>query len=222
MNKNQHHTEDKLMAVYYKAVDFFEKNKKHVYITLSAIVIIAAGIILLMNKRKADDEKAAIELSKIYQVYSTGNFQQAINGDSLGNSKGLQFIVDEYGSSESGETAKIMLANSYYNIRDFDKAEKYFRDYSGKNKILKVSAEAGIGSVYEARNNFDEAAKMYEKAAGADKDNPFIDEYIFYAAKNYYRADKKDEAKKLFDKLKENYPKSKYIQESEKYRLTYN
>lgn len=222
MTKHQHHTEDKLMAVYYKAVDFFEENKKHVYTTLTAIIIIIAGIYLLMNKRKSDDEKAAVELAKVQQVYAAGNFQQAILGDSLGNSKGLQFIVDEYGSSESGETAKLMLANSYYNLRDFDKAEVYFKGYSGSNSLLKVSAEAGLASVYEAKNNFLEAAKLYEKAAGMDKDNPFTDQYIFYAAKNYYRADKLDEAKKLFNNLKEKYPKSKYVQESEKYRMVLN
>jgi tetratricopeptide (TPR) repeat protein len=222
MTKTQHHTEDKLMTVYYKAVDFFEKNKKNVYIVLSAVVIIIAGIVLFMNKRKADNEKASGELSKIQQIYSAGNFQQAVNGDSLGNSKGLQYIVDEYGSTETGEMAKIMLANSYFNLRDFDKAEKYFKDFSGSNKLLKVASVAGLASVYEARGNYTEAAKQFEKAANYDKENPFVDQYLFYAGKNYSRADDKAEAKKIFEKLKENFPKSKYNQESERYKVTFN
>ncbi len=219
MTKHQtHHTEDKLMAVYYKAADYFEKNKKNVYYVLSAIVIIIAGIILFTNKRKADNEKASLELSKIQQIYNAGNFQQAISGDSLGQSKGLQYIVDEYGSTETGNTAKLMLANSYFNLRDFDKAEKYYKDFSGSNKILAVSSVAGIASVDEARNNYSEAAKQFEKAASIDKENPFNDQYLFYAAKNYVRASKQEEAKKIFNRLKEEFPKSKYVAESERYK----
>ncbi len=222
MSKQTHHTEEKLMTTWYKVVDFFEKNKKHVYTALTIVVIAIAGIVLLVQKKKANNELAGVELSKIKGVYNADNFQQAVNGDSLGQSKGLQYIVDEFGSTENGEMAKIMLANSYYSLRDFDKAEKYYKDYSGSNAILKVSAVAGLAAVYEARNQFSEAAKQFEKAANMDKDNPFIDQYLFYAAKDYFRADNLAEAKKMFTKLKEDYPKSKFNAESEKYKSTMN
>lgn len=219
MNK-KHQTEDKLLAVYYKAVDFFEKNKKHLYIALSIVVIVIAGIVFLNNKRTADNEKAAVELSKIKDIYGSGNYQQAINGDSLGISKGLQNLVNEYGSTETGQAAKIMLANSYYNLRDFDNAEKYYKDYSGGNKLLEVASDAGIASVSEAKGNYEQAAKQFEKAANMDKTNPFIDQYLYYAAKNYFRADNLSESKKMLDKLKADFPKSKYNQESEKFKVS--
>ena len=218
MAKQKHQTEEKLMTVYYKAVDFFEKNKKHVYTALTILVIAIAGIILLVNKKKANNEIAGVELGKIKSVYDANNFQQAVNGDSLGISKGLQYIVEEYGSTDNGEMAKIMLANSYLNLRDFDKAEKYYKDYSGGNVLLKVAAAAGQASVLEARNNYTDAAKEFEKAAGIDKENPFVDQYLFYAAKNYYRANDFTAARNIFDKIKMDFPKSKYIAESEKYR----
>lgn len=218
MAKQKHQTEEKLMTAWYKAVDFFEKNKKHVYTALTILAIVIAGIVILVNKRKANNELAAIELGKIKTVYNDNNFQQAINGDSLGVSKGLLFIVNEYGSTENGEMAKIMLANSYYALREFDNAEKYYKDYSGSNALLQVSAAAGLASVYESRNQYLDAAKQYEKAANLDNTNPFIDQYLFYAAKNYYRAEQYGEAKKMFDRLKEDYPKSRYNAESEKYK----
>jgi len=214
-----HHTEDKLMAFYYKATDFFEKNKKHLYVTLTIIAVLIAGVIFLMNKRKANEEKAAVELSKIQKIYTEGKFEQAINGDSLGMSKGLLSIVNDYGSTESGEFAKVMLANSYFNLRDFDNAEKYYKDYSGSNKLLKVSAAAGEASVLEARDKFLEAAKQYEYAADLDNENPFRDQYLLYAAKNYYRVKDTGKSLKLLEEIKEKYPKSKTLQESEKYRL---
>lgn len=219
MAKKQYQ-DDKLMTVYYKAVDFFEKNKKRVYSALTILAIIIAGIYIYVQKRKSNNEIAAVEFEKIKNVYSANNFQQAINGDSLGMSKGLQYIVDEYGSTENGEMAKIMLANSYYSIRDFDKAEKYYKDYSGSNILLEVSAVAGLAAVYEAKNNYKQAAEQFEKASDMDNENPFIDQYIFYAAKNYYRANDFVNAKRLFDRLKAGYPKSKYNAESERYKVS--
>jgi len=221
MAKHQHHTEEKLMTFYYKSVDFFQKNKKHVYTALTILVIVIAGIVLLVNKRKANNELAAIELEKVRMLYSSNDFNKAINGDSLG-AKGLQFIVDEYGSTDNGETAKIMLANCYYALRDFDKAEKYYKDFSGHNNLLKVAASAGIAAVYEARNNYSEAAKQFEKTASISKDNPFNDEYVFYAVKDYYRANDLENKKKLLTRLKEDYPKSKYLAEAEKYKSVIN
>lgn len=222
MSKHKHQNEEKLMTFWYQIVDFFEKNKKHVYTALTIIVIAVAGIILLVQKKKANNEIAGMEISKIKPVYEANNFQQAINGDSLGVSKGLIYIVDEYGSTENGEMAKMMLANSYYSIRDYDNAEKYFKDYSGSNPVLKAASVAGMASVYNAKKQYSDAAKEFEKAASVDKDNPFVDEYLFYAATNYFKADNIAEAKKLFDRLKNDFPKSKYVFESEKYRASLN
>lgn len=214
----KHNTEDKLMMAYYKAVDFFEKNKKHIYTALTILVVGIAGIILLVNKRTANNELAAVEIEKIKPVYAANNFKQAIEGDSLGISKGLLFIVNEYGSTENGELAKFMLANSFYALRDFDNAEKYYKDYSGSNKLLNVSVLAGLAGVYEAKGNYSEAAKQFLKASVADKENPFNDQYLFYAARSFYKAGDFKASKELFDELKKDYPKSKYIAESDRYK----
>jgi tetratricopeptide (TPR) repeat protein len=216
------HSDEKLMTAYYKAVDFFEQNKKHVYTALTVLVIAVAGIILLVNRNKANNENAGVAINLIKRSYDNNEFQQAISGDTLGNIKGLQYIVEEYGSTENGQLAKLMLANCYYNLRDFDKAEKYYKDYSGSNSILKASALAGEATVSEARQKYSDAAKQFEKAATVDTQNPFSDQYLFYSAKNYVKAGENEKAKNLFDKIKKDHPKSKYVAESEKYRSIMN
>ena len=93
----------------------------------------------------------------------------AINGDSLGLSKGLAYIVNEYGSTESGQTAKIMLANCYYNLRDFENADKYYKAYSGNSEMFKAAALSGIAAVCETKGDWMNAAKNYEKASKVSK-----------------------------------------------------
>ncbi len=61
--------DDKLMTAYYKAVDFFDKNKKHVYTALVILAIAIAGIYILVQKKKSNNEIASMELEKIRPVY---------------------------------------------------------------------------------------------------------------------------------------------------------
>mgnify|MGYP001497942602 FL=1 len=144
--------------------DYYNRNKNQVMIIAGAIIVIVVGIILFTSKRASQNEEAAVALGKIRPTYEGGNFQAAINGDSLGN-KGFKFIVDEYGSSENGQLAKLLLANSYYGLRDFQNAMKYYDDFGGSNKLSKVAAISGLASVKEAQNDFIGAAKEFERAA---------------------------------------------------------
>jgi len=204
-----------------KAVNYFEKNKNQVYIIAGAIVVIVLGILFYTSKQSNNNEEAVVALGKIKPAYETGNYQAAINGDSLGN-KGLLFIVSEYGSTENGNMAKLLLANSYFSLRDFQNAEKYYNDFGGSNKLSKVAAISGLASVKEAKNDYVGAAKDFERAANYDKENPFRDEYLFYAGRNYSMGGDKAAAKKIFDELKSDFPKSKYIAQSQRYTYDVN
>ena len=203
-------SDDKLVTTYYQSVDYFHNNKRTVYIALGVVILIIAGIFFYNGRQSRFNEKAAVDVAKINPVYSAGNYAAAMNGDSLGN-RGLIAIVNDYGSSENGQLAKIMLANCYFYTRNFDMAAKYFDDFGGSNKLLKVSALAGIAGVKEAKNDYSSAAKDFEKAANYDKENPFRDENLFNAGKNYFMANDKDNSKRVFDSIKKEYPKSKLI-----------
>jgi tetratricopeptide (TPR) repeat protein len=204
-------TEEKLLEKYYKSTEYYQNNKNRVYTILTVVIVLIVVAFIYFRNQNSNSEAAALELSKVKQFYSMDLYQQCIAGDSLGISKGLLFIVNNYGSSESGQTAKIMLANCYFNLRDFDNAEKYYKDYSGSNELFKTSSLAGVASVYEAKNDFANAAKYFEKASKMSKLVPNNDEYLFYAIRNYYYAKDTDNLKKAIKSLKEEYPKSKYL-----------
>ncbi|MBN1633732.1 MAG: hypothetical protein JW917_06170 [Ignavibacteria bacterium] len=209
--------ENKLYDYYIEAVDFFEKYKKHFYIGGIAVIAIILVVFIYFKRQAANNEVAGLELNLIKPLYLEGKYDQAINGDSLGIAKGLLFIVNNYGSSENGETAKILLANSFLALRDINSAEKYYKDFSGKNPFLKAASFAGTASIYEARGEYSNAAEEYENAAKLGDELSNADEYLFYAVRNYYWADDFENAKKLIEKIKTEYPKSQYIAMSERY-----
>jgi type II secretory pathway pseudopilin PulG len=212
-------SDDKILFYYYKATEYFEANRQKVYIIIGVLAVVILGTIFYMMSKRSANESASLELSKTQQIYDQGLYTQAINGDSLNTTKGLLFIVNEYGSTEAGETAKILLGNSYYFLRDFDSADRWYKDYSGGNKIYKAAALAGVAAVFEAKENYIEAAKQFEKAATYDKEIATNDENLFYAARNYSKANDAAGFKRVYDMLKKDYPKSPWLATAERFKI---
>lgn len=213
------HNDDKLLTTYYNARDYFETHKKNIYIGLTVLVVVIAGVILYFNKKSANEDNAAVALSKVQNAYDMQDFKTAMNGDSLGSFKGLVYIVNEYGSTPSGELAKILLANCYYYSKDYGNAERLYKDYGGNNEILKAAALAGVAAVLETNGNFPDAAKQYEKAADVNKEIANNDEYLYYAIRNYSKANDQENVKRVIKELKADYPKSQYVAQAEKYKV---
>lgn len=209
--------DDKVMEYYYRFLEYYKEHKNRVW-TIITITLIAAAVVFIYFKNLGEkQETATLELSKVKPVYMSGAYDQAINGDTLGVSQGLFYIVSEYGSTESGETAKILLANCYYYLRDFDNAEKYYKDYGGNNEIYQVTSIAGVGAVKEARGDYKGAAEQFENAASFSKSIANNDEYLFYSIRNYFMANDTENLKRVVDELKAEYPKSKYVQQAGRY-----
>lgn len=214
---------DKLVTGYFEAINWFDNpdNKKKVYIGLVIVLAIGVGIYLYLNNQKMKNEEAEVKLSAVISLYEQEKYQEAINGDPSTGITGLKQIVDEYGSTNSGETSKLYLGNSYYNLKDYDNALRQFEDYSGSNVIIKASCLSGIGAVYEAKGDMKKAAEFFEKAGTLSKEAAANQENIFYAIRAYTAAGDKQNAKRMFDMLKEDYPKSKYLNEAKRFEADF-
>jgi tetratricopeptide (TPR) repeat protein len=214
---------DKLVTSYYKFTNWFDKeeNKKKIYIAIGSVAIVAVLIFLYISNKKTKNEEAEVKLSAVINLYDQGKYQEAILGDQAAGITGLLEIVNEYGSTKSGETAKLYLANCYFNLKDYDNALKFFEDYGGNNDIIKASCLSGIGAVYEAKGDLIKAAEYYEKSANVDKSVVINQENLYYAIRAYTNAGDKQNAKRILDKLKEQYPKSKYINESKRFEAEF-
>lgn len=210
---------DKLVTAYFESKDWVnkEENKKKLYIIVGALLVVVIVGYLYISNRSAKSDEAETKLSTILNLYEAGKYQEAINGDPASNTSGLKDIVDNYGSTESGETAKFFLANCYFNLKDYDNALRLFQDYSGKNDIIKASCISGEGAVYESRGDLKKAGELYEKAAKVSKSNVTNEENLFYAIRAYAESGNKDDANRVFVSLKSDYPKSKYIGDVRRY-----
>lgn len=209
--------EDKLVTSYYQAVKFFDQYKSQLYIYAIVFVVVVAGVFWYMSHKAASNEKANLELSRVMGLYDSGAFQEAIDGRAGTNVIGLKKIVEEYGSTESGETAKIFLANSYNMMGKFDEAFKYYDDYSGSNDMFKAAALAGKASYYEAKNELEKAADSFRDAAHVSKENVNNADYLLNAGIDYLKSGSKEKAMEQFNKVKDDYKTSIAAREADQY-----
>ena len=209
--------EDKLVSFYYKTYGFLSENISQVLTYTGVVVVIILLAIYYYNYRNQQNKEAGIQLAQIMELYDSGAYLQAIEGQAGTKIFGLKKIVDEYGSTENGETAKIYLANSYSFLGKPEEAFKYYDDYSGSIAIFKAAAVAGKAGYYAYKSNYEKAAELYEKAAGVTKEDVLNPDYLLSAGENYINANENKEAKKVLEKLKKDYVTSSAAREVEKY-----
>lgn len=202
--------QDKLVTAYFKAVDLVRNNRKIVSGMITGLVIAVIVVVAYLNNVRSNNNKAATEISQVLGAFNGGAYQVAINGDPTQNISGLKSIVQNYGGTETGEEAKIYLADCYYYLGDYDDAMKYFKDYDGSDKFTQASAYAGMAEVYEIRKEYSKAAEYYGRAAASDSKNFLAPQYLVGAARNYIKIGKKERAIALLTRVKKDFPNSQY------------
>lgn len=209
--------EDKLVSTYYKAYGYFEENRSRVVTAVVILFAVLALVYFYINNRMENNRIAGQELSRIMNIYDQGSYLEAIEGREGTNIIGLKKLVEDYGSSENGELAKIYLANSYNFLGRNDEALEYYEDYSGDNETFKATSLAGQAGIYAYRQDYGKAADLYLKASRVSEENPLNPEYMLNAGINYMNAGEDDEAKELFESIRKDYPTSTAFREVDRY-----
>jgi len=209
--------EDKLINFYKSAVVFFEKYKNKILTYAGVVVVVAAAVYFYVNQKSESNEKAGLELSRIMPVYDQGSYLEAIEGKQGTNIIGLKRLVEEYGGTENGETAKIFLANCYTFLGNQEEAFKHYKDYSGSIDYFEATALAGQAGYFASKQDFEKAANLFLQASKSSKINSQNPDYLLNAGIYYLKAGEKEEAKILFDRIKEEYSTSLAYREVDKY-----
>ena len=209
--------EDKLVSLMVMVENFYEDYKSKIVLYSGILIVAALAAYFYVNQQKVANEEADLHLSRVMQIFDSGSYLEAIEGRQGTNIIGLKQVVEEFGSTENGETAKIYLAGAYSYLGNYQEAFKYYEDYSGSIDIYKASALAGMAGYYATKKDYQKAADLYKDAAGAAEINAQNPDYLLDAAVNYYNAGDTEEAKILLEKIKEDYATSEARKQVDKY-----
>jgi tetratricopeptide (TPR) repeat protein len=209
--------EDKLITYYYSIENFFNKYKNKILPYAGVALIAVVAVYFYLNQQSESNEKAGVELSRIMNIFNQGSYLEAIEGKQGTNIIGLKKLVEEYDGTENGETAKIYLANCYSYLGNYEEAIKYYEDYNGSIDYFKAASLAGRASYYASKKEYEKAADLYLEASKLSKVNSQNPDYLLNAGINYLHANNKEEAKILFERIKEDYTASVAYREVDKY-----
>ncbi|MCW8797003.1 MAG: tetratricopeptide repeat protein [Chlorobium sp.] len=187
-----------------RLLEFFILHKNLIIAVTIAIVAIAGSLVYMRQQSQSAEEKANSLVSSASASAQIGNWQQAIDGDA--SLKGLREIVNEYGSTPSGNFAKILLGDSHLALGEIDSALESYRSYSGKIPDLAASAHAGAALCLSRKKELPEAAQLYEKASETATNQALKALYLSDAADTWLSLGELDKAVTLYKDVIKKYP----------------
>lgn len=200
-----------------KTEQYIEKNKKTLITIACAIVVVALGIWAYISLvAQPRQERAAESLYAAEQWFNEGNFETALNGND--DFMGFNEVIDKYGCTKSGKLAKYYAGICQLNLGKYQEAIDLLKSYKGKDAFTGAEALMLTGDAYAELDKTAEAASYYEKAAKKAKDNFIVAPIALWkAGMMQLKLDNKDQAIKLFQQVKDNYPESPEWAEVDKY-----
>lgn len=209
--------QDALLTSYAKATSYYEEYKRSINIGITVVVVAIVAVIFYTKNQSDNDERAMTDLSRIIQYFDNGQLQTAVDGMPEQNIPGLRSIVDNYGSTKSGDLARFYLASGYFQLGRYQEALEEFEDCSPSDPLLIVSRLSGIAGCYEGMKNHAQAAEYYEQAATTYGNDALAAENMSHAAYNYSLAGQRERAVDLYKRIKKDYPTSTYARDADRH-----
>lgn len=197
---------------------FFLKYKKAIIAAVIAIVVIIAGIVLYQTYVSGPNEqKASTMLAKGQQYFMEGDYQKALNGDSI-SFKGILNVAKEYSSTKAGNLANLYVGLCYAQLDKWQEAAQYLEKFEGADDAMISPAAVGaLGNAYAHLNQLDKAVSNLKKAAEMADNNSLSPTFLIQAGEILESQGNKVEALKLYQQVKDKYYNSMQYQTIDAY-----
>lgn len=201
---------------------FLEKYSKQLLIGVGVVVLIV-GAYMAINHfyLKPRNESAQNAIFRGQHYFNNGQDSLALYGD--GNEyTGFISIIDEYGSTKTGNLAKGYAGISLANLGKYEDALGYLKSYDGSDAVFSHLVNGAIGDCLDNQGKPDEALSYFEKAAKG-VDSPLYSPILYKKAALIYRNQGKyDKVVEIFTLVKNKYANTpiatteadKYIEEA--------
>jgi len=186
---------------------FFDKQKKNIFIGVGVLVVLVVGYIAYTKLYLPSvDQEARAKMYLAEMNFERDSFNLALNGTT--EYVGFLKAKDDFGSGKVGNLTNYYAGISYLQSGQFDKAIEYLDKFSCDDHLINTLAVGAKGDAYFEKGNVQEAIKLYVDAA--EHENSFsAPYYLKKAGAAYEKLNDYANALKLYEDIKNKYPKSK-------------
>tara|TARA_B100000768_G_scaffold28378_1_gene26747 strand:- start:1201 stop:1680 length:480 start_codon:yes stop_codon:yes gene_type:complete len=155
MAKKSNKTDDQFAQVesaLTKTEQYIEDNQAKLMRIVAVIIAVIALFVGYQNLYLLPlEDEATSEMFTAEIYFAKDSFNLALNGD--GQFLGFIDIANDYASTKQGELANYYAGISYLQLKDFDNAIDYLKDFNSDDIILSSLALGSIGDCYLELND---------------------------------------------------------------------
>jgi tetratricopeptide (TPR) repeat protein len=185
---------------------FLEQNYKQLIYVLAGVIVLV-GIFWLakiyLNKRNDD---AQAQMYQAQKYLESDSLKLALNGD--GNYLGFLDIAKEYKMTPAGNLSLYCAGICYLHLGQYQDAIDYLSKYSKKDKMIGSLAIGATGDAYVELGDTQKGVAKYLEAANYAKNSFNTPIYLMKAGEIYELNKNYDDALKMYQRIKDEYPES--------------
>ena len=183
-----------------------------------AVVVVAIAIFGYIKWVKHPREmRASEELFAAENYFLSGDYQKALNGDSV-SFKGFLNVASEYGSTKAGNLANLYAGLCYAKLDKWQEAANFLEKFDGADdSMISPAAIGALGNVYAHLNQLDKAVSNLKKAAEKADNNSLSPTFLIQAGEILESQGKKADALQLYQQIKDKYFNSMQYQTIDAY-----
>lgn len=197
--------------------NFLEDYQNYILIGVAAVLLIVGGYFAYKFLMLAPKEKEAMaEMMQAEKQFEKDSFALALDNPGEGYS-GFLGIIEDYSGTKSANTAKYYAGISYLNLGIYDTAIEYLKEYDANELVTTITKYGAMGDAYSELDDMDNAKKYYTKAVKVTPNELLTPYYLKKLAMLLKSEGNQEGANKYFQRIKDEFPKSTYAQDIEKY-----
>jgi tetratricopeptide (TPR) repeat protein len=188
-----------------KSEAFVIKYKKPISI---AITVLVAGVLCYILYQKFYVEPRELEAKQ----ESFEPTYDALNGKNIEALEGFRHVAYDYDGTEAGNVAKIMAAGlAAAEEGNYEEAIQLLEAYEGDDDIIAPRVKHALGNCYAHTGDIEKAKELIEEAAEEANNEAVTPACWRDLAAMYEQEGNTEEAVKLYNRIKTEYPNSTFV-----------
>lgn len=196
---------------------FVDKHLNKILAAIAVLVVVVCGYMAYDHFVATPKlEQAQNAIFRGQQYFEMGQDSIALVGDANGYI-GFEGVISQYGSSETGKTARLYAGICHARMGNYEKALEYLKSFKANDLVLQHLAQGTIGDCLVNLERAEEAIPYFLNAAKGT-DNVVQSPIMYKKAGLVYRELKQyDKVIEVFSIIKNNYMNSPLAQEADKF-----
>lgn len=190
---------DQLNSTLTHAGEHIANNKKIIYWTVGAIVLIAVFIMSYFFIYKNPRTNSAWEAYAKVEQTAAGN-------DSIAAAE-YKKVADKYGNTDAGNVAALEAGTRLYTLGKYEDAAKYLKKFDTDDEVLMANALILTGDCFVNLKKYPEAIDYFKKGVSEAKGNDqIVPRALLKMAVVYDEQKKYDQALTCYEQIASEYP----------------